>query len=530
MIGIRELMVPGASIESRLVLPSDLVGQFAQPGATTPAWVMSRDHNDGRETDGVIRREFTVPKDAMTSVIAFGALANQSDAVRVVDKTATMNIGASSTLFDLPEFAPRSLIDGLDTTRWLSSRTQAESIEVATIDLRWNGSRALDSFTMGLDPDLAIPESVTVSSGNQVRTVLVGPDGLVSFEPIVGDSLSIVLSYPGIDLDEQPLRIGLSSLVIPALVDLYPGPIDRSAPFVAACGSGPRLRVGAAQFGYSIEATLGEVLDRSRLQLIPCEGSDLSLTRGRVMLETDLGSLPFAIDSIVIGAPPVLSTDVSLGRTLTIDSWESATRKVTIASGDTDLLVVNEIFNSGWTATLDGQELSPLEVDGWRQAFVVPPGAGGQILLSFAPERAYQSATILALLVLLSLFLLAAIPGPKWSDLAPLYEGTWPKPLVWTVGAVAAIWTTGLGAILLPIVWFVTKGRRPLLAPTALIAFGAAGATYLATKSFVDTNWFGAKGWIISILAIIALLAVIIGFVFTSDDDATPEGQRPDGC
>jgi arabinofuranan 3-O-arabinosyltransferase len=518
VIGIRELIVPGAPIESRLVLPSDLVDQFAQPGATTPAWVMSRDHNDGRETDGTIRREFTVPKDATTSVIVYGALANQSDAVRVVDNTPTMDIGASSTLFDLPELAPRSLIDGLETTRWLSSRTQTDAVEVATLDLRWNGSRTSSGFTVGLESDLAVPESVTVTSGDQVRTAPVGPDGSVSFQPIVGDSLTIVLSYPAIALDVEPLRIGLTSLVVPALVDLYPGPIDRSAPYVAGCGSGPRLRVAATDIDYSVEATLGEVLDRSRLRLIPCGGSELVLARGPVMVETTLGTLPFAIDHVVIGAPPVLSTDVQSGRTLTIDSWESARRSVTIAPGDTDLLVVNEIFNTGWTATLDGQRLSPLEVDGWRQAFIVPAGDGGQVHLSFAPERTYKWATIVALFVLLGLSLLAVIRGSRRSDLAPLHEGTWPTPLVCVFGVTAAIWTTGIGIVLLPVVWFATKDRRQFLAPTALIGFGVAGATYLATKSFVDTTWFGAKGWTISIFAVIALLSVIVGFIATGDD------------
>ena len=189
---------------------------------------------------------------------------------------------------------------------------------------------------------------------------------------------------------------------------------------------------------------------------------------------------------------------------------------------------MNEIFNTGWTATLDGQELSPLEVDGWRQAFVVPAGAGGQIQLSFAPERTYQVATIVALLVLLGLFLLAVVRGSKRTDLAPLHEGTWSTPLVWVFGVIAAIWTTGVGVILLPIIWVATKGRRQFLAPTALIGFGIAGATYLATKSFVDSRWFGAKGWVISIFAVIALLSVIVGFLITGDREGTPEEMAAD--
>ena len=529
VIGIRELLVPGAPIESRLVLPADLIDQFAQPGATTPAWVMSRDHNDGRETDGTIRREFTVPKDAITSVTSYGALSNQSDVVRIVDDTPTMNIGASSTLFDLAEFAPRSLIDGVEASRWLSSRVQTEAIEVATLDLAWKGARTIDGFTVGLSPDLAAPDSVTVTVGDQVRTVPIAADGTVSFEPVVGESMTIVLSFPAIAPDVEPLRIGLASLTVPSLLDLYPGPVDRASRFTVACGSGPRLRVGSAEFDYSIDATLGEVLDRSQLRFVPCGPTSLPLARGSVQLRTASGVLPFAIDRVVIGAPPLLSADVQPGRTLTIDSWKSSKRTVTIAAGEADLLVVNEIFNTGWTATMGGQKLSPLEVDGWRQAFLVPAGAGGEVTLSFAPERSYLLATIAALIVLLGLFLLAVIRGSKRPDLAPLREGTWSKPLVWTFALVATVWTTGIAVVLLPVVWFATRSRRQVLAPIALMGFGIAGATYLATKSFVDTKWFGAKGWTISIFAAVALISVIVAFIVSGEDDSTDGEVANDG-
>lgn len=42
-------------------------------------------------------------------------------------------------------------------------------------------------------------------------------------------------------------------------------------------------------------------------------------------------------------------------------------------------VVLAERFDTGWRATLDGDELAPVEVDGWAQGFELPAGAEGEV-------------------------------------------------------------------------------------------------------------------------------------------------------
>ena len=46
--------------------------------------------------------------------------------------------------------------------------------------------------------------------------------------------------------------------------------------------------------------------------------------------------------------------------------------------------------NPGWTATLNGHRLTPVTLDGWQQAFVVPAGAGGRVAMTFTPATGYR--------------------------------------------------------------------------------------------------------------------------------------------
>src|SRR5699024_8930828 len=52
----------------------------------------------------------------------------------------------------------------------------------------------------------------------------------------------------------------------------------------------------------------------------------------------------------------------------------------TVPADDAARTVVRaERFDTGWSATLDGDELAPVEVDGRAQGFELPPGAAGEI-------------------------------------------------------------------------------------------------------------------------------------------------------
>ena len=96
---------------------------------------------------------------------------------------------------------------------------------------------------------------------------------------------------------------------------------------------------------------------------------------------------------------------------------------MTVGPGGLSYLEVHQTANPGWTATLNGRQLTPVTLDGWQQAYVVPAGAGGTVALSFTPATGYHwllGASVLALCVLIA----AAVwpsrrPGPRG-------VGAWP--------------------------------------------------------------------------------------------------------
>src|SRR5690606_28612938 len=101
---------------------------------------------------------------------------------------------------------------------------------------------------------------------------------------------------------------------------------------------------------------------------------------------------------------------------------------------DTDAasyLVVTENFNEGWTARLadSDTELAPVRLDGWKQAWLLPAGTSGTVVLSYTPDTAYHAALLVgAALVAVVLVLLPdrdAPPRSRWAR----------PPCSWACGA-----------------------------------------------------------------------------------------------
>jgi len=56
-----------------------------------------------------------------------------------------------------------------------------------------------------------------------------------------------------------------------------------------------------------------------------------------------------------------------------IKSWSSSTRTIAVTAATSSYLAVNENFNVGWQAVIDGRQLRAVRLDGWKQACCCHP-------------------------------------------------------------------------------------------------------------------------------------------------------------
>jgi arabinofuranan 3-O-arabinosyltransferase len=359
-----------------------------------------------------------------------------------------------------------------------------------------------------------MPKDIAIYAGTEVRAAPVAEDGVVNFDPITTDALSLRLNYAPVPLtDRTSSRVmGFGSIDIPAVTDLYPGPIDRSTPYVAACGTGPSVVLGASSVSYSVSTTAGALINGTPFTLLPCSNDSVELTAGTKLLDTSSGTSLVTIDQLVLGNSPAMGVPAGTPRTLSIDRWGTNDRTVTVAGGAQGLLVVNEAFNEGWEATLNGSKLTPLKIDGWRQAFVLPEGAGGTATLTFAPNRIFKLGTIFGLFTLLAVFVMALWPDRKKRQLESLSEGQPAKVLLIAGVAIGAVWCTGIGAVLLLPAWWLRNHRRSWLAPIAFLSMSASGVLVVLGKRIVDypSNLWGAASHPVSALAAAAFLCALV--------------------
>jgi arabinofuranan 3-O-arabinosyltransferase len=89
-------------------------------------------------------------------------------------------------------------------------------------------------------------------------------------------------------------------------------------------------------------------------------------------------------------------------------------------------LEVNENFNAGWRAAIDGRTLQPVQLDGWKQAWVLPAGTSGVVTLTYQPAVTYRDAIVAGLAALLLCLAAGLLPAGG-------------APLPWTTES----WTPG---------------------------------------------------------------------------------------
>lgn len=522
VLGIRELTLPQTPVVRRLAVPAQLNKQFSAPGSPDPAWIFTRNQAAlsplvSLNSETQISRLFAVPKDAQFQVLASASPTRGQQLLQWLGSTPDFTVSADSTWNENPKVGPRSIVDGLESTSWRSGSDITPLGGSALITMRWNGTRTLSSLRLQPGEADAMPTDIVIFAGNESRGAPVDSDGTVTFAPLTTNAISIRLNYaPWPVADTTSSRfMGFKSIDIPAIADLYPGPLDRSARYTVSCGSGPAVSVASMTLEFSANISVGELIDGAPLELAPCESDSVGLKAGTALLDASSGNSLLTINQIAIGNQPTMTPASDTSRAMSVDNWGTNDRTVTVAGGEKGLLVVNETFNRGWEATLNGESLDSLKIDGWRQAFVLPKGDGGTVRLFYAPDRVFKIGTAFGLFTLLAVIVLALWPDRRKRVFEPLNKGKPAKSLLIPGVLFGAVWCTGMGAVLLlPALWLRNR-RWSWLPLIAFISMSSAGILAVIGKRIVDypSHLWGAASYPVTALAAIAFLCALVTLI-----------------
>lgn len=174
------------------------------------------------------------------------------------------------------------------------------------------------------------------------------------------------------------------------------------------CVDGARVDLGGTPATYSATATRRDLLSGGLVAGARCTGEDPAAPGGELTIRGTSGEV-FEAYSIATAddADPAGPAEAPA-----VEQWDNRDRAISVEAAATDRLIVwHEGFNRGWEADLGGTTLKAVEIDGWRQAFVVPAGQAGVVTATFAPDRAYRGGLAVGAVAVLLLIVLAVWPA-----------------------------------------------------------------------------------------------------------------------
>ncbi|HEY3880309.1 MAG TPA: hypothetical protein VGM12_17075, partial [Trebonia sp.] len=272
-----------------------------------------------------------------------------------------------------------------------------------------------------------------------------------------------------------------------------------------------------------VTGTVADLLNGRPLRFTACLAVSLTAGTNRV---TESATQPFDVRDVVLeraaasgasasgasasgasagGASAGLGTAASPAAAAAVMSWTSTLRTLRVNAPTRSYLEVNENFNAGWQAVIDGRQLPPVRLDGWKQAWVLPAGTAGTVTLTYRPESVYRLA-VAGGLAALALVIVVALTVPRRRSRRPLLpwpaasSAPGPSPLV---RRPAQRWlTAGVMITCLAVAGLVLGGY-----PGAVLLPGAVAAFCLA-----PSGWRLAPGpWLLGGLLTVALLVGALG-------------------
>jgi arabinofuranan 3-O-arabinosyltransferase len=475
-----------------------------------PAWVCSAGLARSTEETGAFDRTFTsgTPAQVVTAATAVPVQGPALDGL--LDLAAGLVVSGSSALVPDAADRPGAALDGDPATAWITAAGDA----APRLRIDYGHPVTVSGLTLTApraSRDRVLGAVVRGDDASQSRTVeLTGP-GAAAFPPLTTRTLTITLRLRPVDVDAQgPLAI--------AEIALDGAPVVTGTTVSLPCGFGPTVELDDAVVTTALHATRDALLSGSALPLTICSGGSRALAQGTHRLVGPT-TTELAVESVTLApaAPSAAPPSVSLGAT----TWDPERRVVSVpATPDGGSLVLDEGYNAGWAAVLDGAPLTPVRVDGWRQGWIVPAGtSAGTATLTFEPGNLHRTG-LLAGAAALVLLLAAALLPARRRDPDPPSRGVADAALL--PSALGSGLVTLAAAVLLAgpvgaVGWVagVAAARRvavaSILAGAVILAAIVAAVTSAGRALVVDGGvpwWLQALAQALSVALVVAALAV----------------------
>ncbi|WP_229074174.1 DUF3367 domain-containing protein [Actinoplanes sp. DH11] len=463
-VGLTEVVIPGVRAERTLVVPPSPVTTAAptmvfSSATATPACYftegrpacngdLSRDSEDGNRID----RTTTLPVAAGYQVAvtarprpgsALNALLDAGGAASVT-RGVVPNISASSIGVPEPVARPGAAADGDPRTAWYA----ADSDGKPWLRMVWPTLQMLTGVKLSLHEDTAAarPSQITVLTHGDTRSGFLDAEGVLRFDPPLNtDELTVLITdvIPAKSFDpyrnlhrDLPVAVGEISA-------LNGAPTQRSSPTTTVnlgCGSGPKVTVDGVARTTALLASRRDLVELRDVEARVC-GLDATRPVGvssgetRVLATASAAATPRRVTLTPVraagpaggarGLTPVRDGTTTATATdrqipVRVDAWAATLRRVHLdAYPNQRVLALRENVNAGWSATLDGEKLPAVVTDGWQQAWLVPAGASGEVVLRMEPDRVYGAAMGAGALLLAGVGVVAVLPGRRGGGTAP---------------------------------------------------------------------------------------------------------------
>ncbi len=355
-----------------------------------------------------VRRTVTVPATAAYDAVLTAVPRRGGRAAAQVAAALPVQVETSRPLSRSFSASGLATLDDDPGTAWVS----APGGGTPYLRLRWDRPRTISEVAFELAPGVpgALPERVQVVAGDEEQTVTLR-DGRAELEPLRTDEvelrfLSVRRGYSVENGEAIRLPVAVGEVRLPGAG--LP-PVDPGRGLDLGCGSGPVLSVNGVRSRTTLDASLSMLMSGRPLTAVPCEETGVVLGQGTSFVSALRSpiSRPEEIRLTRTEASPATPERVET----TVRSWSPSSRSVEVEAREGPaLLVVNENINAGWEAELDGQGLRAQRVNGWMQGWVLPPGARGEVVLTYAPQATYRAALLGGLAGLVLVAAVAAVP------------------------------------------------------------------------------------------------------------------------